>query len=1194
MAQNENITIRMTADIADYSAKLQTASHLTGKFDSFIKSAGSAGQKTKRVLNALAIGAGAVATAIGVDAVRRFAEFDQSMAAVRANVTENAGELKKLETAALEAGRSGMFSATQAANAINELGKAGVSVKDIIGGGLKGALDLAAAGEMDAANAAELTASALNQFGLSGEKASHVADLLAAGANMAQGGVQDMGEALKNVGVNAHILGMSVEETVGALTLFASKGLVGSDAGTKFNAMLQNLVAPSIRAQGAVKALGLQIYDSNGKFVGLASVAQQLHDKLGKMTQAERNAAMGRIFSNAALTTANTLYEGGAKAVEKYTKMVNQQGFAGRVAATQMDNLKGQVTRLGNAWDAMLIKIGSGGKGIISSMVGAVTDLVNAFASLPSGVQQAIVAITALTGLGAGLYDLYLKSKRYNGLIAKSFDFIGSKIKTLFTMLRTTKLGMGLELAFRNLSKTATEAFSNIWYKIVGTKAGISEFRASVLGLSAVATGVLAASLAVAAIGFASWQAKADAAKRQTDALKDTARDSGDVYRRLADELRKGNDGVSWFTKGTMSFTDALKNCGVSMDTFIGAVRGSKPSIDSFNKALSEPWKGAAKNYHIARQSISVLKQGYEQAKQSIKDADAALKEEQAQRKANAIAASQHTDALMRGAEAAAKNSGEVLKVAKVEDILAAKFGASKDAINAQAQALNNNVEAIEKYYGFTMNAQHSITDLDKAIRDAGKAAAESGRHWMDNTEAADKNMDALSRLAKQCFTTAEAMASNGDSLNTITGLFEKGSSAFIDIASKMGLSKEQAEKLAKSWGLTRDSLKSLIDEVKSSNVESKITAKDDFSEVFKRQNLAVKELKGGKFQISGDNKQALEAIKQITKTKLDSKKMQIVVDKKQLQTVYAAVKKMKLPDIKARVKPDLKQIQAGLNGVKKIKIPDKTVVIKGDKRNFDTMIAGAKAVKIPDKTVVIKGNPRFAKKAISDVNTSKIPDKTLTIKGNPRFAKKAISDVNTSKIPDKTVVIKGNKNAFQQKYNEVQSARVSNKTVHFYADASSVWSAINAINRASVNINARVHRAHGGVVYGAGTGTSDSIPAMLSNGEYVMTAAAVHRLGVSMLDRLNYSGAQSMQPMSSSSGDVMLVKTVEGLRSDIRVLNEHIGNSGDSQTVANAIRGVFNDGIKLKLDANGRETMAGMLASPISRELNRLSELGR
>ena len=1168
MEQNENISIRMTADIADYSAKLQTAAHLTGKFDSFVKSAGTTGQKVKRVLNALAIGAGSVAAAISVDAVRRFAAFDQAMASVRANVTENVGELKQLETAALAAGQSGMFSATKAANAINELGKAGVSVKDIIGGGLKGALDLAAAGEMNAAAAAELTASALNQFGLSGEKASHVADLLAAGANMAQGGVQDMGEALKNVGVNAHILGMSVEETVGALTLFASKGLVGSDAGTKFNAMLQNLVAPSIRAQGTVKALGLELYNSEGKFVGLASVAQQLHEKLGKMTQAERNAAMGRIFSNAALTTANTLYEGGAAAVEKYTKMVNQQGFAQRVASTQMDNLKGQVTRLGNAWDTMLIKIGSGGKGIISSMVGAVTDLVNAFASLPSGVQQAIIAITALAGLGAGLYDLYLKSKRYNGLIAKSFDFIGGKLKALFTILRSTKLGMGLELAFRNLSKTATEAFSNIGYSLAGTKAEISAFRAGVFGLSAVVTGVLVGALAVAAVSFITWQAKVEAAKRQTDALKDTVRDSGDVYRRLADELKKGNDGVAWNVKGTLSFTDALKNCGVSMETFIGAVRGSKPSIDSFNKALAEPWKGAAKGYHVARQSISVLKQGYEQAKQSIKDANAALKEEQAQRKANAIAATQHTDALMRGAEAAAKNSGEVLKVAKSEDILVAKFGASKNAINAQAEALNNNVEAMQKYYGFTMDAQQSLTNLDKTIRESSKSVIESGRHWMDNTDAADKNMSALANLAKQAFETAEAMAKNGDSVETITKVFDKGSAAFVDLAQKAGLSKDKALELAKSWGISHDALMKLIGAAKQSNIEAKVTAKDNFSEVFKKQNLSVKNLKNGKFEITGSNKKALEAIAKVSKAKLDPKKISLIVDQKQFQSALAVVRKMKPIEVKAKVKTDTLQAKKDIAAVGKIKVPDKTVKLKGNKTDFDTMIARAKATKVPDKTTKLKGDKR-------NFDTM-------------------IAGAKAAKVPDKTVKLKGNKTDFQNKFNSVQASRPKNKTVYFSANASEVWNTINAINRASVHVNARIHRANGGVVYGAGTSTSDSIPAMLSNGEYVMTAAAVHRLGVSVLDGLNYGGTKSMQAANTGGGNAALIKAVEGLRADIHTLAGNNNGELNSQDLANAVREVFDDGVKLKLDSNGREVMAGMLASPISRELNKLSELGR
>lgn len=48
------------------------------------------------------------------------------------------------------------------------------------------------------------------------------------------------------------------------------------------------------------------------------------------------------------------------------------------------------------------------------------------------------------------------------------------------------------------------------------------------------------------------------------------------------------------------------------------------------------------------------------------------------------------------------------------------------------------------------------------------------------------------------------------------------------------------------------------------------------------------------------------------------------------------------------------------------------------------------------------------------------------------------------------------------------------------------------------------VKAAGGGSIIGAGTGTSDSIPAMLSNGEYVLTAAAVNRLGLPFLDKLN------------------------------------------------------------------------------------------
>ena len=66
---------------------------------------------------------------------------------------------------------------------------------------------------------------------------------------------------------------------------------------------------------------------------------------------------------------------------------------------------------------------------------------------------------------------------------------------------------------------------------------------------------------------------------------------------------------------------------------------------------------------------------------------------------------------------------------------------------------------------------------------------------------------------------------------------------------------------------------------------------------------------------------------------------------------------------------------------------------------------------------------------------------------------------------------------------------------------------------------------ASGGYISGPGSGTSDSIPAMLSNGEYVVRASAVERLGVPFLDRLNYGGTDVFNTVNrfASGGYVSL-----------------------------------------------------------------------
>lgn len=70
-----------------------------------------------------------------------------------------------------------------------------------------------------------------------------------------------------------------------------------------------------------------------------------------------------------------------------------------------------------------------------------------------------------------------------------------------------------------------------------------------------------------------------------------------------------------------------------------------------------------------------------------------------------------------------------------------------------------------------------------------------------------------------------------------------------------------------------------------------------------------------------------------------------------------------------------------------------------------------------------------------------------------------------------------------------------------FVAFHSSPKAAAESANKAVFGVS---KFASGGFVSGPGTATSDSIPALLSNGEYVLNAAAVRRLGVARLNGLN------------------------------------------------------------------------------------------
>lgn len=208
---NRNITVRLLADTSKFTAGMAKVSAEAEKTSTTMEASGG---KTK-LLTAGIAAAGIAATALGVAAVRMAADFDASMSTVQANTGASADEMSLLRQAAIDAGADTVYSATDAADAINELGKAGMSTSDILSGGLNGALDLAASDGMEVAEAAELMSSAMAQFNLTGADATRIADALAAGAGKAQGSARDLGYALQQSGMVANSFGISMEETGG-------------------------------------------------------------------------------------------------------------------------------------------------------------------------------------------------------------------------------------------------------------------------------------------------------------------------------------------------------------------------------------------------------------------------------------------------------------------------------------------------------------------------------------------------------------------------------------------------------------------------------------------------------------------------------------------------------------------------------------------------------------------------------------------------------------------------------------------------------------------------------------------------------------------------------------------------------------------------------------------------------------------
>lgn len=286
------------------------------------------------------------------------ADFEEQMDAVSAITRANAKEFSQLEAKAKLMGATTVFTATQSAQAMEDLGRAGFSTSEIIDG-LSGVMATAAADSIPLATAADIVARVIRGMGMQATDANRVSDVLALTSAKTSTAVIDLGESFKYAASQAKIMEIDLETTTALLGVAADAGLRGSVGGTSFTNMLIKLAKPSEKANEWLKKNNIEMTKTADGGLDIIDVIKQINAVLSKETDVVKKASLATelfgIRGQKAFSAAVLALKSG-KLDSLVNDLRNAAGTAEEMAKTRLSNLKGQVVLLKSAIEGFAIE----------------------------------------------------------------------------------------------------------------------------------------------------------------------------------------------------------------------------------------------------------------------------------------------------------------------------------------------------------------------------------------------------------------------------------------------------------------------------------------------------------------------------------------------------------------------------------------------------------------------------------------------------------------------------------------------------------------------------------------------------------------------------------------------------------------------------------------------------------------------
>ena len=723
------------------------------------------------------------------EAVKTGMDFETQMSRVKAISGATGEEFAKLKEQAKQLGADTAFSATEAAQGMENLASAGFSTSEIIAA-MPGMLDLAASSGEDLASSADIAASTLRGFGLEASSAGHVADVLAKNAAATNAAVADTGEAMKYVAPVAKSMGIEFEETAAAIGIMADAGIKGSQAGTTLRGAMSRIAKPTKEMRETMDDLGLSFYDSNGKMKSLADITEMLETKMSGLTDEQKNQALITLFGQESLSGMMALMDRGSGEVRKLTdEYKNCDGSAKDMAKTMQDNLSGAVEEFGGSVESLGIEIFENIEGPLKKAVKSGTEELNKLTkAVKNNKIEEIVpeeAVNTVKNLGK------IAGTVAKGGIKTLGVATGTLVENLDTLIPLTTAyfgAMGAYKVFQQASagvKTLTTAYQGLQamekanaitlvaqqggltglQTVVGVLTGKVSAATAATGLFSKAYVALGGPVGVAVVGIGALVAGIAAYKSTLPESISESEKFANSCKKLHQEQIKFSDTVKELNSENKKNIETTKAQGIEADYYfkklndlIGAENktvGQKKQIKSIVDKLNEVLPDLNLNYNEEKdklnQTTDAIKKNIDAQKELImakayqssmektaeKLASAELKYEEAIEKRTKAekegneAAKKHKelyDKYMKDGIISEKENEKLDEYAKKMSDSATAYNEADDAAKGYKDTindLNTKMDSYESKLNASQNYADYLKNIDKLAREAGMKASE-------------------------------------------------------------------------------------------------------------------------------------------------------------------------------------------------------------------------------------------------------------------------------------------------------------------------------------------------------------------------------------------------------------------------------------------------------------------------------------